>query len=47
MQKLSAQASRSVVMIRPHHFGPNAATVEDNVFQATDIVPRPPKLNCL
>jgi hypothetical protein len=36
MPKLSAQAPRSVVMIRPHHFRPNAATAEDNVFQATD-----------
>jgi hypothetical protein len=36
MQKLSVQAPRGVVMIRPHHFGPNAATAEDNVFQATD-----------
>jgi hypothetical protein len=36
MQKLSAQAPRGVVMIRPHHFRPNAATAEDNVFQATD-----------
>jgi hypothetical protein len=36
MQKLSVQAPRSVVMIRPHHFGPNAATAQDNLFQATD-----------
>jgi hypothetical protein len=36
MQKLSVQAPRGVVMIRPHHFSPNAATAEDNVFQATD-----------
>ena len=36
MHKLSVQAPRGVVMIRPHHFGPNAATAEDNVFQATD-----------
>ncbi|WP_332699094.1 citrulline utilization hydrolase CtlX [Bosea sp. (in: a-proteobacteria)] len=36
MQKLSVQAPRSVVMIRPHHFGPNQATAADNVFQATD-----------
>lgn len=36
MQKLSVQAPRGVVMIRRHHFGPNAATAEDNVFQATD-----------
>ena len=36
MQKLSVQAPRAVVMIRPRHFSPNAATVEDNVFQAAD-----------
>jgi hypothetical protein len=36
VQKLSVQAPRGVVMIRPHHFGPNAATAADNVFQATD-----------
>jgi len=36
VHKLSVQAPRGVVMIRPHHFGPNAATAEDNVFQATD-----------
>ncbi|SFI01494.1 citrulline utilization hydrolase CtlX [Bradyrhizobium sp. cf659] len=36
MQKLSVQAPRGVVMIRPHHFSPNTATAEDNVFQATD-----------
>lgn len=36
MQKLSVQAPRGVVMIRPHHFSPNAATAEDNAFQATD-----------
>ncbi len=36
MQKLSVQAPKSVVMIRPHHFHPNPATAEDNVFQASD-----------
>jgi hypothetical protein len=36
MQKLSVQAPRGVVMIRPHHFSPNAATAGDNVFQAMD-----------
>jgi hypothetical protein len=36
MQKLSVQAPRGVVMIRPHHFSPNTATAEDNVFQSTD-----------
>lgn len=35
-QKLSVQAPKSVVMIRPHHFHPNPATAEDNVFQASD-----------
>jgi len=33
---VSVQAPRGVVMIRSHHFRPNAATAEDNVFQATD-----------
>jgi hypothetical protein len=37
MQKLSVPAPRGVVMIRPHHFRPNAATAEDNLFQATDV----------
>ncbi|MDA9403605.1 citrulline utilization hydrolase CtlX [Bradyrhizobium sp. CCBAU 45389] len=36
MQKISVQAPRGVVMIRPHHFSPNTATAEDNLFQATD-----------
>nr|WP_201788611.1 arginine deiminase-related protein [Bosea sp. BIWAKO-01] len=36
MQKLSVQAPRSVVMIRPHHFRPNPATAADNLFQGTD-----------
>ncbi|SFI42611.1 hypothetical protein SAMN05216304_102702 [Bosea sp. OK403] len=36
MQKLSVQAPRSVVMIRPHHFSPNPATAADNAFQAND-----------
>jgi hypothetical protein len=34
MQKISVQAPRSVVMIRPHHFTPNEATAADNAFQA-------------
>ncbi|CAH1687223.1 conserved hypothetical protein [Hyphomicrobiales bacterium] len=34
--KLSVQAPRSVVMIRPHHFSPNPATAHDNAFQAQD-----------
>lgn len=36
MQKLSVQAPRAVVMIRPHHFGPNGATAADNLFQSID-----------
>jgi hypothetical protein len=36
MQKLSVQAPRGVVMIRPHHFAPNPATAADNAFQAND-----------
>lgn len=36
MQKLSVQAPRAVVMIRPHHFGPNSATASDNLFQSVD-----------
>ncbi|MBS7542908.1 citrulline utilization hydrolase CtlX [Ancylobacter oerskovii] len=31
--KLSVQAPRSVVIIRPHHFTPNEATAADNAFQ--------------
>jgi hypothetical protein len=31
-----AQSPRSVVMIRPHHFSPNADTAEDNAFQSDD-----------
>lgn len=30
---MSQQAPSSVVMVRPHHFTPNTATVDDNVFQ--------------
>ena len=33
---LSIQSPRSVVMIRPHHFSPNADTAQDNSFQAND-----------
>lgn len=33
MQKISVQAPKSVVMIRPHHFTPNEATAADNAFQ--------------
>lgn len=33
MQKISAQAPMSVVMVRPHHFTPNEATAADNAFQ--------------
>ena len=31
---MTQQAPNSVVMVRPHHFAPNADTVADNVFQA-------------
>jgi|GEM_PF-5799014 hypothetical protein len=31
---LSIQSPRSVVMVRPHHFSPNADTAQDNSFQA-------------
>ncbi|MGB2766800.1 MAG: arginine deiminase-related protein [Propionicimonas sp.] len=30
----SVQAPSSVVMVRPHHFGPNPETLADNVFQS-------------
>jgi hypothetical protein len=30
---MSLQAPPSVVMVRPHHFTPNTATIADNVFQ--------------
>ncbi|MBF9234919.1 citrulline utilization hydrolase CtlX [Microvirga alba] len=30
------QTPRSVVMIRPHHFSPNADTAKDNAFQSED-----------
>jgi hypothetical protein len=33
---LSPQTPRAVVMIRPHHFAPNADTAQDNSFQAED-----------
>jgi len=36
IKKLSVQAPRAVVMIRPHHFHPNGATAVDNAFQALD-----------
>ena len=32
----SVQAPGAVVIIRPHHFGPNPATARDNMFQSTD-----------
>lgn len=35
-RQLSIQAPRAVVMIRPHHFGPNSETAADNLFQAVD-----------
>ena len=33
MTQRSAQAPSAVIMIRPHHFSPNAETAEDNAFQ--------------
>ena len=35
MPRSSLQAPASVVMIRPHHFTPNAATAQDNHFQTS------------
>ncbi|MBL0371429.1 amidinotransferase [Rhizobium sp. KVB221] len=36
MTRLSVQAPKSVVMIRPHHFTPNPMTAKDNSFQSND-----------
>ncbi|MDM9622827.1 amidinotransferase [Rhizobium sp. AC44/96] len=36
MSRLSVQAPKSVVMIRPHHFTPNPMTAADNSFQSSD-----------
>lgn len=33
---MSVQAPAAVVLIRPHHFAPNAETAGDNVFQTVD-----------
>ena len=33
---MSVQAPGAVVLIRPHHFAPNAETAGDNVFQTVD-----------
>lgn len=33
MERRSAQAPSSVIMIRPHHFSPNEETANDNAFQ--------------
>ncbi|MCZ4305490.1 arginine deiminase-related protein [Zoogloeaceae bacterium G21618-S1] len=33
MKRRSAQAPASIIMIRPHHFWPNAETATDNAFQ--------------
>ena len=33
---MSVQSPSAVVLIRPHHFGPNPATAVDNAFQSTD-----------
>lgn len=35
MSQTSLQAPRAVIMIRPHHFQPNAETAQDNGFQTT------------
>ena len=35
MSLLSIQAPSAVVLIRPHHFQPNAETAADNAFQCT------------
>lgn len=40
-RSLSVQAPRAVVMIRPHHFGPNPDTAADNAFQSTDAARTP------
>ncbi|MBO1041564.1 citrulline utilization hydrolase CtlX [Brucella pituitosa] len=36
MSRPSVQSPKSVVMIRPHHFTPNAQTAKDNAFQSVD-----------
>lgn len=36
IDRRSAQAPSAVIMIRPHHFGPNEQTAKDNAFQQTD-----------
>ena len=41
MKRLSVQAPKGVVMIRPHHFGPNPMTAKDNAFQSTDEARKP------
>ncbi len=33
MERRSAQAPSSVIMVRPHHFAPNEETAKDNAFQ--------------
>ena len=33
---MSVQSPSAVVLIRPHHFGPNPATALDNAFQSVD-----------
>jgi hypothetical protein len=38
MDRRSAQAPASVIMIRPHHFSPNEETAKDNAFQQFDII---------
>jgi len=36
LSAFSIQSPRGVVMIRPHHFAPNAETARDNAFQSDD-----------
>ncbi|MCL7998059.1 arginine deiminase-related protein [Brucella sp. 21LCYQ03] len=36
MTRPSVQTPKSAVMIRPHHFTPNAQTAKDNAFQSVD-----------
>ncbi|ADV14714.1 hypothetical protein Mesau_05674 [Mesorhizobium australicum WSM2073] len=47
MSKVSMQAPRAVVMIRPHHFTPNPVTAADNTFQVRDEKRKPDDLVAL
>ncbi|RWX59856.1 amidinotransferase [Mesorhizobium sp. M4B.F.Ca.ET.089.01.1.1] len=44
MSRVSVQAPRAVVMIRPHHFTPNPVTAADNTFQVRDEKRKPDDL---